>query len=1311
MIRESLTVKYISGNIEKAFPSEETPAVLTTWTETRQRMGNAPTISGTVMYPSCIDSQWTTQVYVELSGEKYYLEQKPSSAKTNTSLLYKYELTFKSGRSVLENVFFLDVVSQTDSDRYRSNNTNVLFSGDIAEFVSRLNQSLVYSKIYNSETGKGYHIVIDEGVTSEIKELSFEDTYIADALQEINKTYNLNYYWSGETCHVGDCAATIETPFEYGAGNALLSIQKSNANNRLATRILGHGSSDNIPYYYPNENPAGTAVFSTENIGKTAVQNIELDRLLNQCPNLFSQTLTFCKQPEEAKKILAGATFGEETMQVTFNMQNMGLTLQKTVTLYANKGSVLDFKDLDMVVNMQESLPTLNISKKRLSAKIVFLNGGEEHSFAEPADFAFAKDGQFDLVISADYTISQTKLTYAQFDIIYSLNGYITYYLNNNYDRFFEDSQKNEIAYAPSGITFTDVDTIPYLLYTYDYSNDTGFTRKEVESIHLRKDAAKIKVTGKTWIPPSQYLMPSVYRSSKGEERGYEAVNNKYQKEDGSYYSFTNPFVEGRPFDYNVAFEDVKPTITGVTNSKTEAIDGIAGIAFDANNNDLLKSGKSDYIHGYFYIKLRKMDGDYGFNLFGQALETESAYINLTTGNCSACKFEIAVEKKLENGQYVFYNPVITDGSGNLKKVSSESDPNYLGDYIDTSGNVTKYTKNQQDTSAGEVWIAVKKDINTFGVIMPNAANGYAPSTGDKFVVTGIKMPYSFVIAAEKRLDKRLLDTLQEQNEDSFSFSIKFFRTYLAAHPEITNSLNENVKIHVKYDNIVYQFYISSFERKADENILYEVNVDLSKNLAVGSSSLQEKLDSVKGDVLNTVSKDLKQTTDRNGDFLRKDIDDAAQGIITLLKGAKFGHGGFQIDEEGKAKLARLLISDTGCGIDSTGVATLKEILTRQGVTFGDFVTGLFGRGGRIDGEGNGEMRSLRLWDFLEVPELRYNRVSIYTGVEWHTNGGGIIESVTPDVTTATGVCKLKLEEGEVGAIAEGDMCMGIFHNEGGTNETATTDTRNGNFTFAGFCTVYFLVDETGYISDDGSFVADESRKEAFTYILRADDTWTAKHHPQAQMHFAQYAHATDKTRQSCRYSTTEYTIGLRNMTTWTYGTQNIYKIDGRLDGFSMDYYDFTTGQTETQQFSGYGVVFGDIWAKSIVTNSQLFNTLRMDISYAGQTTLDYGEELPVTFELCIQTTPISELPSYAGKTWVWTIQRNSGDAASDNVWNANAKAQSFNANAGSSATLTIAFKEGDNDLGTASPAYSTIFTAKARLQGTEKTYEATINI
>ena len=645
--------------------------------------------------------------------------------------------------------------------------------------------------------------------------------------------------------------------------------------------------------------------------------------------------------------------------------------------------------------------------------------------------------------------------------------------------------------------------------------------------------------------------------------------------------------------------------------------------------------------------------------------------------------------------------------------------------------------------TASQVFEIVRND--TYGVNLPT--DTFKPEVGDTYILYGYDTKYVYdnlVSTAEQELLTKGKEKLADASKDKSVFTCLTNplrcagykpngsgRMTHATADEIDLDMGQSVKlVSVNHFGSGYRLSrVRGFEKRLDNK--YNCTYTIGESSAYSrSDDLQEQVDAltyqsrqfvnVYGNSVYVVKRyDTTAPSDTNVpsfkraqyEFLQRNVPNRAASRIGFDDGIEFGHGGFQIDEEGKAKLARLLISDTGCGIDSTGVATLKDILSRQGVTFGDFVTGLFGRGGRIDGEGNGEMRSLRLWDFLEVPELRYNRVSIYTGVEWHTNGGGIIESVTPDVDTATGICKLKLEEGEVGAIAEGDMCMGIFHNEGGTNETATTDTRNGNFTFAGFCTVYFLIDETGYINESGAFVADEARKEAFSYILRTDDTWTQKYHPQAQMHFAQYAHATDKTRQSCRYSTTEYTIGLRNMTTWTYGTGNIYKIDGRLDGFSMDYYDFTTGQTETQQFSGYGVVFGDIWAKSIVTNSQLFNTLRMDISYAGQTTLDYGEELPVTFELCIQTTPIADLASFAGKKWVWTITRNSGDAASDAVWNANAKAQSFNANAGSSATLTIAFKEGDNDLGTASPAYSTIFTAKARLQGTEKTYEATINI
>lgn len=94
------------------------------------------------------------------------------------------------------------------------------------------------------------------------------------------------------------------------------------------------------------------------------------------------------------------------------------------------------------------------------------------------------------------------------------------------------------------------------------------------------------------------------------------------------------------------------------------------------------------------------------------------------------------------------------------------------------------------------------------------------------------------------------------------------------------------------------------------------------------------------------------------------------------------------------------------------------------GMQFGlTYIPGLVGgMGGWIGPDGAGELRSLILWSFLEVPELRFNRVEIVQGVDWHAPGGGIVESCEGDTVT------LKLEEGDYGAVAEDDLCLGIWH-------------------------------------------------------------------------------------------------------------------------------------------------------------------------------------------------------------------------------------------------------------------------------------------
>lgn len=94
------------------------------------------------------------------------------------------------------------------------------------------------------------------------------------------------------------------------------------------------------------------------------------------------------------------------------------------------------------------------------------------------------------------------------------------------------------------------------------------------------------------------------------------------------------------------------------------------------------------------------------------------------------------------------------------------------------------------------------------------------------------------------------------------------------------------------------------------------------------------------------------------------------------------------------------------------------------GMQFGlTYVPGLVGgMGGWIGADGAGELTSLILRSFLEVPELRFNRIEIVQGVDWHAPGGGIVESCEGDTVT------LKLEEGDYGAVAEDDLCLGIWH-------------------------------------------------------------------------------------------------------------------------------------------------------------------------------------------------------------------------------------------------------------------------------------------
>ena len=240
----------------------------------------------------------------------------------------------------------------------------------------------------------------------------------------------------------------------------------------------------------------------------------------------------------------------------------------------------------------------------------------------------------------------------------------------------------------------------------------------------------------------------------------------------------------------------------------------------------------------------------------------------------------------------------------------------------------------------------------------------------------------------------------------------------------------------------------------------------------------------------------------------------------------------------------------------------LKRQQLDEGFRTSDFASGITGFGAQIDGRGAGELESLFIRRFLEVPELRYNRVGISVGDDWSAPGAGVIESVDKDQKLVT----LKLEEGEIGAVAVEDICMGIFHDfDPSNNATADSDDGRGNFSFAGFATVYFRITEV--LGD---------RNERFRYELRPlSATFTKQIDPMESMTFVAYGSFTNPARQSSRYSTRTYQRYLRNVSDWEFTAENIAAQFGDLTNLSV----FGI------QMSGYSAYLDNIYLQGMISS------------------------------------------------------------------------------------------------------------------------------
>lgn len=902
----------------QSFPNGEVPAIVGTFTYTAKRMGGAPSITATIYYPTPLDKQWTHEEYVEFQGERYYATSIPSSSKDNQSVLYKHDVTFTSRREILDNTLFFDAVSNKDEDtkggdKYRTNQTRFSFGGDITEFVSRINSSMKYCDV-------PYSVVIDDGyANTDVKEVSFENQYLTEVLQLINTTYQLDYYWVGNVCHVGKLQYDLtDNPIEYGRNDALVSVSKENSNARIVDMITGYGSSDNIPYYYPNDDEFGKADYISENINEPI--DISLSQLQKNA-NIgadYAKKYTLYKREGALKATINidGSFFGTMPSSELVVADGKDFARMAVIPIVAKKG--MKIYEPKITVSHHTHKSGVSIKSDVFS---FYMDNDTEGKYN--GSYTFTNDRYAALVIWEHITIKSTIGDVAvDKSISYNYIGSVEIEYENQSKAFWL-FDGGVIEYESSGISVNNIDNVTSAksLVTFEKIPNADNTSlwwgfKETYDTSTEEAAAKITIKGRTWIFPSQNLMPSVYRESGGAERFYYAKNDTYSIPGATdKYTFKNIYKEGNPHQGSVEFSDIKPTINGVRNDVIQS-DGlgqlfgeIAGVAFDSNDSDV-KNDDSEYIHSYFYIKLHKFSGSYGFDLFKHALASESAKINLIKSNgCPACSFDIQCVPSKDKSK--MYNCVSTDGHGNLKSVRDD-----CNDYIFKNDEDAYKDTFNQDSTKTELWIAVKKDDSTLGIIMPNVSGNFKPQKGDLFVITGINPPKVLVTAAEKRLDDALIKYMSENNEDKFNYSVKFSRIFLQENMAFANKLNENSKVAITYAGEKHEFFVTNYTVKVDDSALADVEIELSDTLDASSSELKKAIDAVKGETVAQLqgliggSGGLNATV-ANRLYLSKQGDDTAQGLITFAKGlisdmlaklnrgATFGTGGYKFDEKG----------------------------------------------------------------------------------------------------------------------------------------------------------------------------------------------------------------------------------------------------------------------------------------------------------------------------------------------------------------------------------------------------------------------------
>ena len=384
-------------------------------------------------------------------------------------------------------------------------------------------------------------------------------------------------------------------------------------------------------------------------------------------------------------------------------------------------------------------------------------------------------------------------------------------------------------------------------------------------------------------------LMPSIYRECV--DRKVNPYNPNYNPNTNiiDYYDaigseYGNQINPLAPSYESHQFEGLKPELGEAV--LVDAYPLTKDLERDTEWDDSI-DGDGNYIQSFFNVTLPQLE----FDIYACAAITQSMKINMRSGDCLGCTFEIQADWEA-----------------------------YKQNFYDSDGNFAPYGEQRNftlfpDSRLGEIDVILKKENETFGTVMPNRYQKV--KGGDQFVIIGISLPLSYVTDAEERLDEEMKSYMKLNNIYYFDYPLKFDEAFLANNPHILSQIHLNTSVRFMFNETELQLFVKQITIKYGNTPLPEYNITLTDNIEVSSSPLGQVSDSV--DKLAALIAQVRRNGSGSGsgsggsgdssDKLSRMVDDEARGTIGFINGAWFGLRSWFIDKFGNANFNNTVVN------------------------------------------------------------------------------------------------------------------------------------------------------------------------------------------------------------------------------------------------------------------------------------------------------------------------------------------------------------------------------------------------------------------